>query len=408
MAAFRYRAISPDGKEVRGVVERGSVGDVAVALAQQGLTPTRIDPVNDSERGGDKAVSGFRLPAIASGMGGRIAEFTRELAIMLSSSVPLDRSLSVLQNLAIDPRLKEIIGAVLADIKKGSSLADAFEKHREFSVFYVSLVRAGEASGALEMTMTRLANHLERSRALRHTVVSALIYPAILLTVSVLSLILLLGFVVPKFADMFTDMGATLPLPTRVVLGLGDWVGSYWWVLIALIVAALWGASRLLQNAETRERIDLWMLGLPIVGDLIGKIETARLANALGTLLKGGVTIVSALKIAVATVGNRVLSREIDRGAASLKEGKMLSSVLMEEGHFPPLAMHMIQVGEETGQLEDMLVKVADIYDEEVNSAVKRFLALIEPVLILGLGVLIAGIILSIMVGIMSINELVY
>lgn len=407
MAHFRYRAVSAEGKVARGEMEQDSVERVAAQLARQGLTPLSIEPLagGASARGGDALA---RLFSRRRGAQNTIAEFTRELAIMLSSSVPLDRSLAVLQGLATDARLKEIIGAIVKKVRTGSTLADAFREHPEFSEFFVNMIRAGESSGALEVTLTRLAEHMERAKALKSTVSSALMYPAILLVVASGSLIILLGFVVPKFADMFNEMGGTLPLPTRIVMAAGDWVGSYWWLLLALIGAAVAGVSNLLAKPEFRERLDRRLLAIPLTGDLVRKVETARLAHTLGTLLAGGVVLVNALSIALATVGNRTLRADLEQGVAALKEGKLLSHALIANSHFPPLAMHMIQVGEETGQLEPILLKVAAIYDDEVSGAVKRFLALLEPVLILGLGVVIAGIIVSIMVGIMSVNELVY
>lgn len=408
MAQFRYQAVARDGKVVNGEIELDDVERVAGHLARQGLTPLRIEATGGRRGGASRSALIDRLRARRSGAQESIGEFTRELAIMLSSSVPLDRSLTVLESLATNERLAELIGSVSKDVRKGASLADAFQQHREFSDFYISMLRAGESSGALDSTLTRLAEHLERAKALRQTVVSALIYPAILLFVAVGSLILLLGFVVPKFSDMFEEMGGTLPLPTRIVMSAGEWVGSYWWLLLLLLAGAAWLVSNLLEKPEYREALDRRLLELPLAGDLIKKVETARLAHTLGTLLQGGVVMVNALSISLATVGNRVMQRDLERGVTAMKEGRMLSDALLRNSHFPPLAMHMIQVGEETGELEPILMKVAAIYDEEVNGAVKRLLALIEPVLILGLGVLIAGIIISIMVGITSVNELVF
>ena len=407
MAHFRYRAVAPDGKLTRGEIEHDSVERAAAQLARQGLTPVSIEPLAaGGSRGGAEALA--RLFSRRRGGQNAIGEFTRELAIMLSSSVPLDRRLAVLQGLATDARLKEIIGAISKKVRTGGTLADAFREHPEFSDFFVNMIRAGESSGSLEVTLTRLAEHMERTKALKSTVSSALMYPAILLFVASGSLIILLGFVVPKFADMFDEMGGTLPLPTRVVMAAGGWVGSYWWLLVLLVGGAVAGFMNLLARPEFRERLDRRLLTIPLTGDLVRKVETARLAHTLGTLLAGGVVLVNALSIALATVGNRTLRADLEQGVASLKEGKLLSTALIENSHFPPLAMHMIQVGEETGQLEPILLKVAAIYDEEVSGAVKRLLALLEPALILGLGVLIAGIIVSIMVGIMSVNELVY
>jgi len=345
-------------------------------------------------------------------LGGKVAdqvtEFTRELAIMLSSSMPLDRSLIILQGLTHSEEMADIISDITDRVRRGSTLADAFAQHRAFSGFYVNMVRAGEAGGALDVTLTRLAEYMERSKGLRQTVASAMIYPAILLLVAVVSLIVLLGFVVPKFADLFSDMGASLPVPTQVVMAMGDWVANYWWLLAVVIGGSLWSFRQLLQQDEFREKFDTRLLKVPLVGDLIAKMEISRLARTFGTMLSGGVAIEQALSICLTTVGNRALQQDLHIAVAALKEGKMLGEILMERGNFPALSLHMIQVGEETGQLEEMLLKIADIYETEMDGAVKRLLALLEPVMILGLGLMIAGIILSILVGILEINELVF
>ena len=407
MAQFRYKAVASDGKTVKGVLDGASLDAIATALLRDGMTPLAIDPASAGETAaGDRQSIAVLFKRRAAQ--DKIAEFTRELSIMLTSSVPLDRSLSVLQNLKTDEQMKNIIADVLKRVRGGAGLADAFAEHPEFSEFYISMVRAGESSGALEATLARLAEYMERSKALRSTISSALMYPAILLTVAVGSLIILLGFVVPKFADMFNDMGGTLPAPTQIVMAAGDWVANYWWMLTGIIALVVVGTHRWLQVPKNRLWVDRQLLNFGLTGDLVRKIETARLAHTLSTLLQGGVVLVNALSIGLATVGNRILRADLERGVKALKEGGRLSTSLIEDSQFPPLAMHMIQVGEETGQLEPILVKVANIYDDEVSTAVKRMLSLLEPVLILSLGVLIAGIIISIMVGIMSVNELVF
>lgn len=405
MGFYKYKAVTADGKVIRGVVEQPSISNVSDFLAQQHLTPLRINEttsrtVNRKESGSGRGFS-FRSKTTE-----QVAEFTRELAIMLSSSMPLDRSLNILQGLSHSEEMVSIISDVTDRVRKGSRLGDAFEQHDVFSGFYVNMVRAGEAGGALDVTLTRLAEYMERAKNLRQTVVSAMIYPAILLLVAVISLIILLGFVVPKFADLFSDMGATLPLPTQVVMAAGDWVASYWWLLAMIFGGSVWGFSQLLQQTEFREKFDAWLLRLPLIGDMIAKMEISRFSRTFGTLLQGGVAIENALSISVTTVGNGALRQDLRAGVVALKEGEMLSSVLMDRGNFPALALHMIKVGEESGQLEDMLLKVADIYETEMDGAVKRLLAMLEPIMILGLGLLIAGIILSILVGILEINEL--
>ncbi len=407
MPFYNYKAVAVDGKMVNGVVEMPSIADATDFLMQQDLTPLKIDLTNSNSTVGIKKsnVSWFSS-------GGKIAdqvtEFTRELAIMLSSSMPLDRSLSILQGLTHSEKMADIIGDVTERVRQGSTLGDAFSQHHVFSEFYVNMVRAGEIGGALDVTLVRLSEYMERSKALRQTVASAMIYPAILLFVAVVSLIILLGFVVPKFADLFSDMGASLPVPTQIVMSMGDWVSNYWWLLAAVIGGSVGGLHKLLQQDKFRANFDAKLLKVPMVGDLIAKMEISRMSRTFGTMLSGGVAIEQALSICLTTVGNRALQQDLRIAVVALKEGKMLSEILMERGNFPALSLHMIQVGEETGQLEDMLLKIADIYETEMDGAVKQLLALLEPVMILGLGLMIAGIILSILVGILEINELVF
>jgi len=408
MPFFEYRAVGADGKVINGTGEFATETDVSTQLSSDGLTPLRIKFVsNDAGKVASSPSLGQFLSLGRGKKANQVANFTRELSIMLSASVPLERSLNLLQKLSEDDAFAAIIRDVLDRVRKGSKLADAFETHSVFSGLYVSMVRAGEAGGLLEVTMERLADYLERTKSLKRTAISASIYPAILLVVSVISLVLLLGFVVPEFEELFSDMGAALPLPTQIVLGVGNWVGSYWWLIILSVVGLTYLISNSLRNPATRAKLDRLILGNRFTGDLVAKLDTARLTRTLGTLLQGGVSIVGALNIAKSTVGNSMLREDLSAGEGALKEGKLLSTVLIERGNFPTLAMHMLQVGEETGNLEGMLLKVADIYDLEVNEAVKRFLSLLEPVMILGLGVMVGAIIISILVGIMGINELV-
>jgi general secretion pathway protein F len=293
-------------------------------------------------------------------------------------------------------------------VRGGSSLADALEAQGAFSRFYLNMIRAGEAGGALEVVLKRLTEFLERSQALRETVTSALIYPIILLSVSALSVIILLTFVVPQFQQLFADAGRALPLATQIVIAVGDGFRHYWWVgamLIVLLVAIL---RQQLSQPVSRARWDRWFLSLPLFGDFIAKVETARLSRTLGTLLGNGVSLLNALTIVRETLTNQVLATALGEVAEHVKTGRGLAEPLLEAGSFPKLAVQMIRVGEETGQLQEMLLQVADTYDGEVQTAVKRMLTLLEPALILGLGVIIAGIIMSILVAILSLNELAF
>jgi general secretion pathway protein F len=276
-----------------------------------------------------------------------------------------------------------------------------------FSRFYVNIVRAGEAGGALGTVLARMAETMERTKELRESVRSALIYPTILVFVAVASVMVLLVFVVPQFQTTFAQAGKALPIPTQIVIVAGTFLRNWWWALIpAAVLAVLWFRRRGRTPAVRRLR-DTRMLRMPLVGDLIAKVEIARFARTLATLLANGVTLLAGLSIVKETMGNVVLQNALDGVTAKLREGKGFGRPLAETGLFPRLATQMILVGEESGRLEEMLGRVADVYDREVATAIKRFLAVLEPVLILGLAVLVGGIVFSILLGVMGMSELV-
>jgi general secretion pathway protein F len=335
-----------------------------------------------------------------------VLHFTRELAVMLSSGLPLDRSLTILEGLGDDAAV-ELIQHIRDEVRKGKSLGDAFAGRSEFSPFYINMIRAGEASGSLETSLTRMSEYLERAKALRKMIGSALTYPAILFSVAVLSLVFLLAYVVPSFADLFTDMGGQLPTPTRIVMNMGDFMAAWWWLVIGGLVGVFYFARHLFAQEGFREKFDQRVLSWSLVGDLVRNLEITRFSRTLGVLLQGGVPMVAGLAIARETVSNRTLRKELDTAVVALKEGKSLSASLLAGQQFPDLALHMMQVGEETGQMEEMLLKVANLYEDEVGTVTQRLLALLEPALILSLGVLIAGIIVSILLGILGVNELI-
>jgi general secretion pathway protein F len=270
------------------------------------------------------------------------------------------------------------------------------------------MVRAGEASGALDQVLDRLADYLERVAELRQTVTSALVYPSILLFVAGLSVILLLVFVVPQFTVLFEDMGEALPLPTRIVVAAGDLFRNYWWAMLTVIAIAAVIIERWLQDDAVRARVDHKLLDVPLFGDLIWKMETARLCHTLSTLLKNGLPLLNALNLAKEVVSNRRIGAKLDEASDDLKHGRGLAGPLARLEALPDLALQMIRVGEESGALDAMLAKVASIYDRETKNSVQSMLTLLEPVLIIGLGVIVAGIIISILMAILGANELVF
>jgi len=402
---FAYKAVNSLGETEEGVRDAIDERKLIAALQAEGYIPIRVQPASA------KSFLGLSLGVKQSKLSQKdIALFTGELATLLESGLPLDKSLLVLIDLTEDnERVAKLIGRVLEKVKGGSTLADALEKQSGiFSKFYLNMIRAGEAGGSLGEVLGRLSEYLERSRELKETVSTALIYPAILLIMSLVSLFVMLTFVVPQFSEMFESAGKALPVSTQIVVGLAEWLQSYWWMLVLGVV--LISAYMNLQLADpVRKKVwDGRFLKLPLAGTIILNKETANISRTLGTLLGNGVSILSALVIVRETVDNLVLAAAIQDTEEQLKQGKNMSDALLEKGIFPKMAMQMIKMGEETGRLEEMLLRVATIYDKQLRVAIQRMLALLEPALIISLGLMIAGIIVSILLAILSVNDLAF
>jgi general secretion pathway protein F len=417
MPVFRYRAVDAAGDVATGELEAANENEIVDRLRDQGMLPMQVAPTNGAapaaavtrDARASKTRSGFFglfTPKTISR--DQLLGLTRELATLMRAGLPLDRALEVLIGLADSPPAVALLQQIRDDVRGGKSLSQALEVRREiFSRFYVNIVRAGEAGGALGVVLTRLADTMERNKELRESVKSALIYPTILIGVAVMSVLVLLVWVVPQFEQTFAQAGKALPLPTLVVIFLGTTLKRWWWALIALVVFGVWWIRRRLRTPVVRARWDARTLRLPLIGDLVRKVEVARFARTLATLLGNGVTLLAGLAIVKETLGNVVLANAIDGVIARLREGKGFGRPLAETGLYPKLAVQMILVGEESGRLEEMLNRVADVYDREVALAVKRFLSVLEPALILTLAVFIGGIVFSILLGVMGMSELV-
>ncbi|MCP5420423.1 MAG: type II secretion system F family protein [Gammaproteobacteria bacterium] len=406
MPLFRYEAVNAAGELVKESVEAPSQEAVVKQVQDQGLLLITV------QEAGASALIGLNQPLF--GKRYRVSQkelviLTEEMAKLLKAGLPLDRAFTILVGIADEGPVKQLLSRIQDQVRGGSSLADAMEAQRGvFSRFYLNMIRAGEAGGSLEVVMNRLADFMERSKALRESVTSAMIYPAILVGVAALSVIILLTFVIPQFQQLFADAGKTLPLATQIVIALGDAVRHYWWLGGGLAFLLVLFLRRQMSDPHARLRLDQWFLRIPLVGDLIAKVEMARFSRTLGTLLGNGVALLNALAIVKETMTNQVMSAALTPVADNLKAGQGLAEPLMETGLFPKLAVHMIRVGEETGQLQEMLLQVADTYDGEVQATVKRLLTLLEPALIIGLAAVIAGIIMSILVAILSLNDLAF
>ncbi|HEY2970319.1 MAG TPA: type II secretion system F family protein [Casimicrobiaceae bacterium] len=408
MPVYRYKAVNNAGDVAAGELDAANESEIVDRLRDQGLMPMQVVAT-----AGDRSPAAQKSPRRSWFTPRRVTRdhlvaLTRELATLLRAGLPLDRALEILIGLATAPPVAVLLQTIRDSVRGGKSLSQALDMHREvFSRFYVNIVRAGEAGGALGTVLSRLADTMERNKELRENVKSALIYPTILICVAVASLMVLLIFVVPQFQQTFAQAGKALPLPTEIVIFVGTGLRKYWWLIALVVVAFVWLFRRALARPEVRYRWDRRLLRWPLVGDLIAKVEVARFARTLATLLGNGVTLLAGLSIVKETMTNTVLAQALDGVVTRLREGKGFGRPLSETGLYPRLATQMILVGEESGRLEEMLSRVAEIYDREVQMAVKRFLAVLEPALILGLALLIFGIVLSILLGLIGMTELV-
>lgn len=404
MARFHYRAVSDDGEVQTGHLDAEDEQGVLLQLRAKGLIPIEIG----TRRGWQSLLQVDVNQFLGRTRGHKLVlHFTQNLASLLHSGVALDRSLDIMLRVSPDPQMQQLIAPIQEGVRRGISLSRVMGERPElFSGFYISMIQASEVSGNLSEGLANLAYYMERSKSLHDRLVSALIYPVILLGVSVSSLLIILIYVIPQFRQLFDDMGAALPMSTQIVIGVAEGLRTFGpWLLLALLGAGVaW--RQLLRQPEYRKKWDRLQLRLPLVGSLLQRVETARFARSLGALLTGGVALLQGLNIARQTLSNQLLAEQVGLAAEGLKQGRQLAPPLLASGLFPALAVQMIQVGEETGHLDEMLLKVANTYDREVENAIQRLLAVMEPLLIVGLGVLIAGIILSVLVAIMSITDL--
>jgi general secretion pathway protein F len=403
MPLFEYKAVAPSGETVQGTMEAVSVDMVVLKLQEAGNIPLHAK---------ESGAGGFGLSSLRLGRRGmnarEVGEFTQQLSTLLVAGLPLDRSLQVMLELSENDRVKRTVAEIRDRVREGGSLSDALEEqHGAFNRLFVNMVRAGEVGGTLDTTLLRLTDYLERSRDLKDSVISALIYPVLLLVLAAGSLILLLVYVIPQFTPIFEELGGDLPFITKVVLGVGSILQNFWWAIILVTVFIVVQFRRMLADAEKRFAWDTRVLTLKWVGDLVGKIEIARLSRTLGTLLTNGVPLLAALSIARNVLSNTVLRKAVSDAAREVKTGGGLAHNLTKDGRFPRLAIQMISVGEETGQLDAMLMKVSDTYDIEVRNTIERLLSIFTPVVTLLLAVLIGTIVLSVLVAILSINDLV-
>jgi type IV pilus assembly protein PilC len=387
MPMFEYTARSQTGQIQKGQLDVSNKDDVSAYLRKNRLI---LVSVREAPKQIKFSMGGPRVKTRD------IVIFTRQFATMINAGLPLVQSLNILASQTENKTLADVTKAVVYDVESGNTLADAFSKHpKAFSSLYVNMVAAGEAGGILDTILLRLATFLEKNDALVRKVKGAMIYPGVIISVAAIAICILLVFVIPTFQSMFSSAGLELPLPTRVVIGMSDFLIGYWWAILAAVGAGVFGLKSYYATAAGRLQIDTLMLKAPILGDVIRKSAVSRFTRTLGTLVSSGVSILEGLEITAKTAGNQVVHNAVMESRQSIAGGETIAAPLERSKVFPPMVISMIAVGEQTGGLDEMLSKIADFYDEEVDVAVSALLSLMEPAMIVGLGVIVGGMVVA-------------
>jgi general secretion pathway protein F len=399
MNSFHFRAVASDGQIRTGAIHAESERLVAFELRRQGLTPVYVGRE-------EKKPLDIKLPTFSGGRKRDVLFFTQELSTLLSAGVPLDRALSITAELNERASFRTLVQNILRTLKGGRTLADSLATHSaHFSDLYINMVRAGEAGGSLAVVFERLSE-FERTRDdLRAYIVSSMAYPTLLSMVGIGSILVLMNFVVPRFAAVFEESRIEMPLPTKMLLIGSKFLQSYGWLGITLLVVFVIGMYTWVRTTKGRLWWDTLRLKVPLLGDALRKAETARFARAMGTLVSNSVPLVQSISIAGATLNNRRISGSLEIVSLGVKRGEGIAGPLRRAGQFPPLAAHLLSVGEETGRLDSMFVRMADIYDAETRSSIRRFTSLFEPIVILVMGIVVGTLILSMLLAIVGMND---
>jgi len=399
MNNFYFKAVATNGQLRTGTIHADNEKWVAQELRRQGLTPVYV---------GSQPKKGFeiKLPSFGGARRRDVLFFTQELSTLLNASVPVDRALAITTELTERSSFKQLVQDILRVLKGGKSLADSLATHPEhFSDLYVNMVRAGEASGSLAVVFERLSE-FERTRDdLRSYILSAMAYPSLLVLVGIGSILVLMNFVVPRFASVFEQSRIEMPLPTKFLLEGSKFLQSYGLIGLAALVIIAIGMYSYVRTVRGRLWWDTLRLRVPVLGEALRKAETARFARAMGTLVANSVPLVQSIAIAGATLYNKRISGSLDAVAMGVKRGEGIATPLRRAGQFPPLAGHLLSVGEETGRLDAMFVRMADIYDAETRTSIRRFTSLFEPLVILIMGIIVGTLILSLLLAIVSMND---
>ncbi|OGP13212.1 MAG: hypothetical protein A2054_05270 [Deltaproteobacteria bacterium GWA2_55_10] len=404
MHLFNYQAVDPSGREVRGTLKAENEQDLLKRLRSMGYYPVNVG--HAAAALGAPASARLSFFSRKKATGAQVAAFTHQLASMLEAGVPLDRSLRLLRELEDSGRLKEIISDLLKGVQGGRSFAESLSRHGVFPAIFVNTVRAGEAGGALEASLKRMNAYLEDTERVKDEIKSALIYPLLLAMIGGAAVIFMLLFVVPRFAVLFEDLGGAAPLPALMLLEASRILSFYFWLLPAGLLLFWLGIKRFSATAEGRTRLDAAKLRLPLIGGILRKSSVARFSRTLGTLLQSGLPIMEALELSAKTAGNMALEKEIAPALDGVRKGMGVAGPLAATNAFPKLASHMISVGEETGRLGEMLLKLSDNYDREIKTSIKRALSTLEPAIILVMALIVGFIVVSVLLAVTSLNEI--
>ncbi len=408
MPVFEYKALNGKGKKVKGIIDADSLRAARLKLRGNGIFPTEIwedirseTPVSSRDLKVSKILGRIRAQDIVV--------MTRQLSTLLGAGLPLMASLTALIDQVDNASLKKVITQVREEVTKGNTLADAMSHYpRVFPNLYVNMVRAGEESGTLEAILSRLADFSENQMRLRNKVLAALVYPILMIFVGAAVVAFLLTFVIPTITEIFSEMEQTLPIPTILLISVSNFMRGFWWIILLILVAVLVGANGYIRRTEPgRLLYDRLRLNVPLFGNIVKKTALSRFSRTLGMLLKSGIPLLLAMDIVKSVVNNRVLSQAIESAREYVREGEDIAAPLGRSKVFPPLVIHMISAGEKSGELEDMLLKVADSYDNEIETTVSALTSILEPVLILVMGVVVGFIVLATLLPILEMNQII-
>jgi general secretion pathway protein F len=411
MPVYQYKGYRTDGGAATGIVDAESPKVARLKLRKVGVFPTDM-----VEQGQTAVGSSGKKSAISVTMSGRspaltttdVALMTRQLATLLVAGLPLVEALGVLVDQADKKVIKSLMADVREQIRGGKSLSAALEQYpKEFSQIYVHMVRAGEASGALDQILFRLAEFLEKQLSLKHKVTNAVLYPALMLVVGIALLFFLMTFVVPKITAVFTNLKQALPWPTVILMSISRFCADYWMILLGAVAVLIWAVRRIVKTETGRTTADRLLLKLPLIGEVARMVSISRLASTLATMLGSGVQLLDALDVSKRVMNNRVLEQTVEEARQNIREGETIADPLKRSGKFPALATHMIAVGERSGEIEEMLRRIGQIYDAEVDRVIARFTSLLEPIMILVMGVLVFFIVVAILLPIFEMGQMV-